>query len=306
MLIVRASLISRSLRQELSAVPLPLQVLAVFPAVCNLIAADGRVCALVGERIGPGPLNIVLPGRLPQLALLPAGAPATITADRLRLGVLEVDLACDEWEPSPDWAGLRAAYPMVAGRAPRLLRLAQQLAPAPGLLALLAPETATAMPDARVPGRFRQVLKALPPGQLWSAEQVGEVAGQLAGLGAGLTPAGDDWLAGLLMWAWLAHPRPQEVGEAVIAAAASRTTSLAAAFLRSAARGECDAAWQGLLSLLAARRCSNLDAAVRAVLAHGATSGADRLAGFLYSTIFQGGPVSPLNTALASSATRIV
>jgi len=46
--------------------------------------------------------------------------------------------------------------------------------------------------------------------------------------------------------------------------------------------GECDAAWHDLLAVLAEDRASGLEAAVRAVLAHGATSGADMLAGFVY------------------------
>lgn len=281
MLTLSARAISRSLRQGLSAAPLPLHVLAVFEEAYNLLAADGRVFALVGRAIGPGPLNIVLPGRLPGLALPPAGAPAAITAERLRVGGLEVDLRCDDWEPCPDWAGLRGRYHVVAGRAAVLGRRARQLATAPGLLALTAPEDAVTLPGSRVHEIFRQALKELPRGELWPAGQVGKVAARLAGLGEGLTPAGDDWLAGLLAWAWLAHPQPQEVGAAVSAAAEPRSTPLAAAFLRSAARGECDAAWQNLLTALTTEH-SNLDAAVCGVLAHGATSGADRLAGFLY------------------------
>ncbi len=59
----------------------------------------------------------------------------------------------------------------------------------------------------------------------------------LAGRGAGLTPAGDDllcgYVAGLVLW----HGRDLEAA-AIAAAAAVRTTSLAATLLRHAAAGE--------------------------------------------------------------------
>jgi Protein of unknown function (DUF2877) len=282
MLFLPAVSVSRSIRQGLSATPLPLRVLSVFDNAWDLVAADGRVFALVTQDIGDGPLNIVLPAKLPHLLLPPAGAPASIDVERLSLGEIEIGLACADWDPCPDWGGLRARYPAIRAGAPALARLARQLAPSLGLLALLEPAQPTSPPVSRVLDAFRQRLADLPPGQRWPAGQVEMVAARLAGLGWGLTPAGDDWLAGMLAWAWLAHPHPQDVGAAVVAAAAPRTTTLSAAFLRSAAHGECDATWQNLLAALASGRPSNLRDATRAVLAHGETSGADRLAGFLY------------------------
>jgi len=274
--------VSRSIRQGLSATPLPLRVLSVFDNAWDLVAADGRVFALVTPDIGDGPLNIVLPAKLPHLLLPRAGARVSIDVERLRLGEIEIGLACADWDPCPDWDGLRARYPAMRARAPALLRVARQLAPSLGLLALLEPDQPTLRPSSRILDIFRQTVADLPSGQMWPASQVEMVAARLAGLGWGLTPAGDDWLAGMLAWAWLAHPHPQHVGAAVVTAAAPRTTTLSAAFLRSAANGECDAAWQDLLAALASDRPSSLHAATRAVLAHGETSGADRLAGFLY------------------------
>ena len=281
MLSLPAVSISRSIREGLSATPLPLRVLAVFDDACNLVAADGRVFALVTQVIGEGPLNIVLSAPLPSRLRPPAGAPASINVERLSLGEIEISLACADWDPRPDWGMLRAQYPVVRAGVPTLVRLARQLAPP---LSLLAAESDQPTPPAisRVLDAFRQALVYLPPGEMWPASQVELVAARLAGLGWGLTPSGDDWLAGLLAWAWLAHPHAQDVGAAVMRAAAPRTTTLSAAFLHSAAQGECDAAWQTLLAALAWGRLFSLDTAIRAVLAHGATSGADRLAGFLY------------------------
>ena len=109
-----------------------------------------------------------------------------------------------------------------------------------------------------------------------------EVAVELAGRGIGLTPAGDDFLAGIMLWAWLAYPAPGPLCRALVEAAAPRTTTLSAAFLRAAARGECDAAWHQLLAALSTGSAAQFAPAVQRVVAHGATSGADMLAGFMW------------------------
>ena len=57
----------------------------------------------------------------------------------------------------------------------------------------------------------------------------------LAGLGDGLTPAGDDWLVGMMLWAWLAHAAPRRFCQVLSDAAVPRTTTLSAAFLQAAA-----------------------------------------------------------------------
>jgi hypothetical protein len=63
------------------------------------------------------------------------------------------------------------------------------------------------------------------------------------------------------------------------------TTALAAAYLHSAARGECAAPWHDLFAAVLQPapepRQAALSAAVAALLALGHTSGADGLAGFL-------------------------
>jgi hypothetical protein len=60
----------------------------------------------------------------------------------------------------------------------------------------------------------------------------------LAGRGEGLTPAGDDVLAGFLVGARAYGVRVDLVREAVLGSAATRTTALSAALLACAARGE--------------------------------------------------------------------
>jgi hypothetical protein len=126
----------------------------------------------------------------------------------------------------------------------------------------------------------RQAAEALAAGWTGDVDALRQGARRLAGLGGGLTPAGDDFLAGAMLRAWLAHPAPEAFCRPIVDVAAPRTTALSAAFLRAAARGECSAAWHALLAALAGGGPAPLDEAVCGVLAHGHASGADMLAGF--------------------------
>jgi hypothetical protein len=74
----------------------------------------------------------------------------------------------------------------------------------------------------------------------------------LVGLGPGLTPAGDDWLAGWLLGLRLAGAHAAErAGAITVRVAVGRTTLLSQAYLECAAAGEVDAGWLGLLNALA-------------------------------------------------------
>jgi hypothetical protein len=111
--------------------------------------------------------------------------------------------------------------------------------------------TSTGYDDARLDAVAR-LLPALPADledRLGSLTRVLETSGSadlpdavtaLLGLGAGLTPQGDDVLAGLLVGlaaAPRARPLAHRLGDVVTGLAASRTTTLSAALLRDAADG---------------------------------------------------------------------
>jgi hypothetical protein len=115
-----------------------------------------------------------------------------------------------------------------------------------------------------------------------------EVGRRLTGLGIGLTPSGDDFLVGLMHWAWLGYPEPGRFCK-IITETSTQTTSLSSALLGAAARGECSEAWHDLLIALNGEKESGIETAVRAILAHGATSGADALTGFVWSGLQSAG-----------------
>ncbi len=116
-----------------------------------------------------------------------------------------------------------------------------------------------------------------------------DAAERIVGLGPGLTPSGDDILAGLLVSlrllgaaapggdaaVWMAD----WIGAAVTADASTRTTALAATLLHCAALGQAGPEVGAVLQALTGREA--LTPAVRRLLGCGHTSGADLLWGVL-------------------------
>jgi hypothetical protein len=279
----RARSISRTVSERLHTAPGLARVLAVFEHACNLLAPDGNVIALVTPQVGDGPLNVVVEGQAGLFEALHPGAPVSLAEGQLLAAGLEIHLeGATVWEPRPDWEVLRARRAAIAAYLPFLHARALHRAPAGSLLELLGAPACTDGLGAAVLSKAQAAAQILREGWGGDLEQLQVGAAGLAGLGGGLTPAGDDFLAGAMLGAWLAHPAPGPLCRVLVEAAAPRTTTLSAAFLGAAARGECSAPWHALLTALRKGRESDIETALQGVLAHGATSGADTLAGFLH------------------------
>ncbi len=259
------------------------RVLAVFQNACDLVTRDKEVIAVVGPGIGNGPLNVVVDRDYTPFQALEPGAPARMDRRHVQLGGLEIALnVATVWEPRPNWPVLRAYRSGAASRLSSLSRLCWERGPDNSLFTLMeqAPRAASAHSPMGVSAR--RAADALRQGWMGNRASLREGARLLAGRGGGLTPSGDDFLSGLMLWAWLAHPDPDGFCRAVVDTAAELTTTLSAAFLRAAARGECGAPWHALLAGLAEEDDVALAAAAERVLSYGATSGADALTGFLW------------------------
>jgi hypothetical protein len=180
----------------------------------------------------------------------------------LAISPIVIDLsAAVPWNPQPDWDHLRTRRRQIAAEAKAIAGILAESGWTParcGLPEALCEQAARGQADA---------VRAL------------------VGLGPGLTPAGDDWLAG---WLLAQHVGGEDLRGLrnleglIVALAADRTTTLSRALLTCAAAGEADAAWHALLATLAEVPLSNLPIyqSTEAVLSHGATSGAAMLLGF--------------------------
>jgi hypothetical protein len=108
-------------------------------------------------------------------------------------------------------------------------------------------------------------------------------AKRLAGLGIGLTPSGDDFILGAIYATWIIHPLEiaSKLAEEITSIAAPLTTSLSAAWLKSAGKGEMGILWHELFEALLSADPAQIQGSMDKILAIGETSGADALAGFV-------------------------
>jgi hypothetical protein len=111
-------------------------------------------------------------------------------------------------------------------------------------------------------------------------------AGDMAGLGLGLTPSGDDFLAGMLAALRFyglsgGEITPQAVLDAVAANAAGRTSAFSGFLLRGAAKGLVAEPVCRWLCAVCAGKIRLTATATRQVLEMGSSSGADTLAGLI-------------------------
>ncbi|MFI0418430.1 DUF2877 domain-containing protein [Spongiactinospora sp. 9N601] len=252
---------SSALRPVFEAPRRPARVLAAFPTGVYLeIRADlePRVVALVtgdGVRL---PNSVVLGDPLPGVA---AGDDAMVGEGAIELGGC-VLRPRRWWNPAPP---LGPVDPAALARAAEIMAVACARSPRrPGLEDTGA---ATLLADGCASGSLIRMITA---------------AEHLVGLGPGLTPSGDDMLAGLLValrglggasgaaravWTagWLAA--------AVTFDARTRTTPISATLLHCAARGEGSAEVVAVLRGMCGRQA--LEPALARLLSLGHTSGAD-------------------------------
>jgi hypothetical protein len=269
-------------------------VLHVFDRACNLVDEGGAVVAIVTSDRAMAPFGIAVstshPSSEPALfAAVTEDSLVQRTPGRLGVGPLWLDYsAARAWDPRPDWDALATGLAAEPGRVTALARrVAERHTPGSLLDLFLVPAGASPLAPELL-ARARAGLADLTAGLLGGQpEQTVAGALRLAGLGGGLTPAGDDFAVGacLASWAGLYGPAAQGLGPVVEQAMVPSTTTLSAAYIRAAVRGQCAAPWHALFAALVQpprrERGSALSAAVDALLSLGHTSGADGLAGFL-------------------------
>jgi hypothetical protein len=238
------------------------------PGAARVLAGGGggSVVAAFG---GGGYLR--LPGGFVLLA--PAGSPRgplTLIVERLRPPAVPMPATITAHPPAVPMPATISAHPptlIVGGAAISLARLPIAACPVrpvrtAGSSAVLAARSALAV-VARAPAALQPGLSALARGS-W----IDGVRG-LAGLGEGLTPAGDDVLAGHGAWRW-ATGAPV----AVDALAVGRCSPIGLAYLRCAARGELPRFFDGVLRAVAAGDAAAAALWATRARAWGASSGA--------------------------------
>ncbi len=204
---------SSSLRPVLAGTARPATWLGATPAALYLqVAGDRGVVALLAHDAVRLPCALLLPttrAELPLTSLGPAvGTPVVGDGKVAWTGLAGpvVVRAVREWAPARARGGTVVASALTAVRGGL---------PAPGALGI------DAEPVSRLTDDPAQAVE------------------RLLGRGPGLTPAGDDVLAGFLVGARAFGLDARRMRGATAALAPARTTALSAALLRHAGRGEC-------------------------------------------------------------------
>jgi hypothetical protein len=231
------------------------------------------VISLVSIDIGPNPLAVVLP-RLHFPDFITIDSPVTFTPSlrssplRVAVGQLTIDLTTAVvWQPVPAWHN----------------RLDLELI---GTIVSNHPDFRPAVP-LDLAGQMQQALCS------HDQDRIAQTAGQLAGLGPGLTPAGDDFLVGVLYavirnrYSVIRYPITDyrlpitDYCSLITTAAVPRTTRLSANLLEAAGRGEASEAWHELLAVQTSGVFDAYYSAISRILRTGHSSGSDALLGFL-------------------------
>lgn len=247
-------------------------VLHIFDQACNLVGDDGQVVSLVSSDLGPGPFSILLSISTPLTQLFTAEAGVVIREPIIQLDTLTIDTsAAAIWRAMPSWHVARLKRPAILGFLPAILdRLDGRERGHQGALAATSAQRISTAASVLLLGLQGHDLSCCVRG-----------ARLLAGLGQGLTPAGDDFLVGVLFAIWASRPRDEArmLAGTIAEVATPRTTLLSAAWLAAAARGEAGQPWHDLLDAIGVdttSACSSLDR----ILSFGDSSGAAALAGF--------------------------
>ena len=250
------------------------RILHVFDHACNLINERRELLSIVTPQIGNGPFNLVIEDDVLFSEHLNLQFLISVFPNQLNLGDLTITTDNAKlWSPRPDWEMLHANRDDILNQ---LLSLPITDYQARGLDMGFAtsaqPYSTTTIPQS--------LISALSTANIASSLTA---ARKLAGLGQGLTPAGDDFIMGALLAAWIIHsPEVASVlAKEITKTAAPLTTSLSAAWLTSAGRGEAGILWHQFFDALISSNHASIQEMMDKILAVGESSGTDALAGFI-------------------------
>jgi hypothetical protein len=257
------------------------EIAAVFRRSFYVRMAEGLACGGAAE-IGRGPLNfLITAGPNDWRSLLALGQPVTIEQNALRLAVLPpIDLDhAQVWTPAPfpEWSPVTLA----AGLAALEGLLGDFSPPAEGLGCFASmncvPQGMVARALAAPIGRYTRWLAAGCPS--------GAAAGieELIGAGPGLTPSGDDFLAGSLLGlhAIDGADLPRKTWARIVPELPQRTHAISSAHLSCAAAGRLAETQHRLLAALLCGSRDGLRAGIKAISEESHTSSWDGLAGMV-------------------------
>jgi hypothetical protein len=256
----------------IQSLPEEIRPLGVFNRSIDFLAGE-EIFALVTPELLNGPFHIVVDSIPPDQ--LPPICPVWWEKDGLTIDrwLLTMPNPLVLWNPRPCWETLTLADESMEVLFSSALVEAESRTTSSLFTDLLLGYEIPFLDD------LGRAIAAYEPQAMRNA------ALPLAGLGPGLTPSGDDFLAGVML-ALHSQPLAEDFKTLLCAslydAAVGRTTRLSLAFLKAARDGMADERWHRLLATLNSRKNEAIVIAARAVMKYGETSGLDMVSGFLW------------------------
>jgi hypothetical protein len=254
----------------------------VFDRSCNLINREGAILSLVSTEIGPGPFAITVgkAGSLPRDFLgiwdgVNTFSRVRCSPDEIRIGSVAVDLSKAQiWDPKPAWEDI---LPETLARTRQIL---EDFLPFCSTASKTLKNGHVSASTTTLMAAWRDLSAGLQANDI---EQAKVGAKKMAGLGSGLTPAGDDFLMGFIysLWSQWDPKEAQDWAKELVKEAAPRTTHLSVAWLMAAANGQAAEPWHRLVHALNQENSRDLVQAAAGIQATGHSSGADALAGYV-------------------------
>ena len=269
--------ISTALLQHIDNYPNHAEVVGWFRRAVNILV-DASMVALVLPVLGNGPFHIVVE----DLPPVKPTQPVCWRWDEHKITLGEWAFHFTErtqyWEARPAWEQLQIQHG-------QLLLLQECVA---HILAQKTTWNAHAIHD------IRHILTTARIDDFWHCLRNENhtdfmlAVGGIIGRGPGLTPTGDDFLAGFMLSLWtLHHPKTEKICRWIVDASHQRTTHISIAYLKAIAAGCSDERWHQFIYALDISNRQLLFSTIANILAFGASSGSDMLYGFMWGIEFQ-------------------
>ncbi len=261
------------------------RILHIFNRVCNLINADSELISVLASPVAMGPFAVRLNESINWSEMVSEEMPVHVHASSISIGAIQIDIeAAISWNPLPQWERL---YDLKDSQ-PWLNEIRNQLgkhAPEGSIAQISSDEKVVGETKAYFVKARQAVLTMRRALRARDIPHMQQAAFTLAGLGPGLTPAGDDYLVGVMygLWSTLSPADAARLSEALAKSAVPRTNNISRASLRAAANGEANADWHQLIQIISDAEVPKINLILTRIMNTGHTSGADALAGFVDS-----------------------
>jgi hypothetical protein len=262
--ILKARCIGKPLLHSLTKNYFTGSVVGIYQDFCNILGNDGRMITIAIRPVGKSPFSVLIEWQDSFMSIV---AKMNVQADQY--GIKVGDAIYISLDNAKTWVSKMPQFP-------RTFRLK---APSAELLFGCTHWLESTFYDSNnkyVKNKLISGAKELQ-NALVNRHPIKKPVTYLAGLGFGLTPAGDDYLLGVMASLWLTKNTNflEEIGYL----SSQKTTSLSAAYLMAASKGDFAECWHNLAQAVLYQDLKALRDSISELLQIGASSGRDALAG---------------------------